>query len=1476
VIKMIMALRRGLLPKTLHVAAPSSNVDWSAGPVKILREPVDWPENGHPRRAGVSSFGISGTNAHLILEQPPVAIDVHEPAGLDSSAVGPAPIVLSGKSRAALRAQAARFAAFVEARPEVSVADLALSSLTTRSVFEHRAVVLAEDAAAAVAGLSALAEDLPAAGLVTGRGAGAGRLAVVFSGQGGQRSGMGQGLYARFPVFAAAWDEVAAGLGLPLDELVAGDLDRTGDAQPALFALQVALFRLVESWGVRPEVLIGHSVGEIAAAHVAGVLSLADACTLVVARARLMQALPAGGAMVAVAISEAAALELVAGREDEVSIAAMNGPSSVVLSGVEDAVVELVDRIADRDVRWRRLSVSHAFHSPLMRPMLDEFAEVLSGLTFCAPELPIVSTVTGEPATLDDPRYWVRQVCAPVRFADAVEAARGQVYLELGPDAVTTAMTAEILAGSGTEPAAVAVLRGDGAEQAAATRAMAELFVRGVPVDLATLLAGTGARRIDLPTYAFQRERFWPSGATLGGARSDAEGVDTAFWQAVESEDLASLAATLRVEDEALSGVLPALSAWHRDQRERSLVDSWRYRVTWKALGAQSPTAAEPRGEWLVLVPERLAEDIWAAEVLAALGPGAVSVPVSGVDRGQLVDTLVEFGDRSWAGVLSLAALDSDEAVNLPGESLATIVGESQDQISGAAPGVALTVSVMQALGDAGVAAPLWCATRGAVSMGRMEPVLSRDQAGVWGLGRVCALEYPQRWGGLVDLPPVLDGRVTSRLRQVLAGWDGEDQVAVRASGVFGRRLVHAPAGPRQNVWQPRGTILITGGTGALGARVARWLAEHGVEGLVLTSRQGPGAPGAAELDAELTALGVRVSVVACDVADRDALETVLAEHSPTGIVHTAGISQGGMMHQLGQDELADVLRAKVLGAANLDALLGEQQLDCFVLFSSIAGVWGSGGQAAYAAANAYLDALAEQRRARGLAATSVAWGAWAQGGMAETAGAEEYLSRRGVGRMAPEPALTALWRAVAQQETTVTVADIKWAQFAPTFMAARRSPLFSDLPEVRDGVGSARDAQRDSVSVALATESAEDLRQRLVGLDIDQRQAVLRELVQRFAAAILGHSEPSAIDIEHDFLEQGFDSLTATELRTAVASATGLELPPTVVFDNKTPVRLADWIVDEIGDRPTAGEAARPQTSDGQRDGTLSELFHGAVRAGKINEGLELLFAAARIRPVYELPDGAACVPHPVTLASGAARPKLICVSTTMVNGGVHQYARIAGHLRGSRDVSALPLAGFELGESLPATGKDALGSVVQGILEASEGQPFVLLGHSAGGMLAYAAASALCGTDAPLCGVAMLDTFYTKAFYTKAGQPEQDAEVPPDDLLPTLFESVFQTESYFGGFHSARLSALAHWYHLWPDIEIGAVDVPVLFVQCTEPIDGMAKDSGDWRSTPVDSAHTLRPLAANHFSMLEDKAGDTVRLVESWLDTVPVVESS
>ncbi|MFJ4737511.1 SDR family NAD(P)-dependent oxidoreductase, partial [Streptomyces sp. NPDC088770] len=540
VIKMVMAMRHGVLPRTLHVGAPSSHVDWTEGAVELLTEQTEWPETEHVRRAGVSSFGISGTNAHVILEQPAKVIQgtvVGASVAPESDVVEPAvvPWVLSGKSPEALRSQAAKLLASVEAHLDRPLVDVGSSLVTSRSLFEHRAVVLATDADTAARALAALAVGEPDPAAVSDP-ARTGRSAALFSGQGSQRLGMGRELYGRFPVFAEALDAVLTALDGELDGSLrevmwgedAGLLNETGWTQPALFAVEVALYRLVESWGVRPEFVAGHSIGEVAAAHVAGVFSLEDAARLVAARGRLMQALPAGGAMVAVQVTED---EVIPYLTDEVTVAAVNGPTSVVISGEEGAVLEVAARFEAEGRKATTLRVSHAFHSPLMDPMLVEFRSVVQELAFAAPVIPVVSNLTGSLATAEElcsPEYWVRHVREAVRFADGVATLEEQgvtTFLELGPDGVLSALAQESL--TGDEAVTVPVLRKDRDEEATVVSALARLHTGGLRIDWSALFAGTGAGRAELPTYAFQNQWFWPA-APLGGGDVRAAGLGSA------------------------------------------------------------------------------------------------------------------------------------------------------------------------------------------------------------------------------------------------------------------------------------------------------------------------------------------------------------------------------------------------------------------------------------------------------------------------------------------------------------------------------------------------------------------------------------------------------------------------------------------------------------------------------------------------------------------------------------------------------------------------------------------------------------------------------------------------------------------------------------------------------------------------------------------------------------------------------------
>ncbi|WP_244900238.1 type I polyketide synthase [Streptomyces nanshensis] len=539
VIKMIMAMRHGELPRTLLVDAPSSHVDWSAGAVELLTEHRPWPETGEPRRAAVSSFGISGTNAHTIVEEAPRPEDGEDEDdtghGTSVADAGAVPLPVSGRSRDALRAQAARLLALLDDDAGPRPLDLAHSAATTRTAFEHRAVAVAGTSGELREALRALADGEPTASVVSGHAAGRGKQAFLFTGQGAQTPGMGRELHARFPVFAEALDEVLEHLDAetdrPLREVMWGEdaeaLEQTAYAQPALFALEVALYRLAASWGLKPDQLAGHSVGEIAAAHVAGVLSLQDACTLVAARGRLMQALPGGGAMVSLQATEDEVAPLIADRADQVSLAAVNGPRAVVVSGDADAVTDIAGHFAAQGRKTTRLKVSHAFHSPHMEPMLEDYRRVVDGLTLNEPLIPVVSAVTGEQARVEQltsAAYWTEQARREVRFADAVAWLRDHgvtTFVELGPDGVLSAMAQECLGDdAGDRLAAVPLLRAGRPEAPTATTALARLHTRGLTVDWSGYFQGTGAEHVDLPTYAFQSKRYWPRG---GGFQHSAD-----------------------------------------------------------------------------------------------------------------------------------------------------------------------------------------------------------------------------------------------------------------------------------------------------------------------------------------------------------------------------------------------------------------------------------------------------------------------------------------------------------------------------------------------------------------------------------------------------------------------------------------------------------------------------------------------------------------------------------------------------------------------------------------------------------------------------------------------------------------------------------------------------------------------------------------------------------------------------------------
>ncbi|QKW05114.1 SDR family NAD(P)-dependent oxidoreductase [Streptomyces sp. NA04227] len=1178
VIKMVQAMRHGRLPRTLHAEERSPHIDWSAGTVELLTEARDWDSGDQPRRAGVSSFGVSGTNAHVVLEEAPAA----DPAEDGESAepdTRPALWVVSGRTPAALRDQAARLLAHVRDGDGTDHAATAYSLATTRAAHPVRAGVAAAGHDGFLAGLQALADG---DNLGTEAAPGADRPVFVFPGQGSQWEGMAVQLLDSSPVFAARLNECAEALRPYVDwSLIdvlrqnegAPGFERVDVVQPALWAVMVSLAELWRANGVRPAAVLGHSQGEIAAAAVSGALSLDDAAKVSALRAKALLALAGKGGMVSVADTAENVRTRIDGWGERLSLASVNGPRSTVVSGDPDALDELLAACENDGVRARRINVDYASHSAQVESIRADVLGALEGIAPRATEVPFFSTVTGEHITGTelDAEYWYTNLRGTVRFEDGVRDLIGAghgLFVEASAHPVLTVGVQETIDVLGTQAVTLGTLRRDEGGELRFLTSLGEAWAHGAQVDWEAVHQGRDARKVPLPTYAFQHRGYWLDAETEQAAVATPGGVvdevDAAFWAAVENGDLASLQGLELGEDQSISSVLPALTSWRRARREKSAMDSWRYRNVWTVAETAEPALS---GTWLVIESEGAAGELADAAERQLKERGAhtvrIGVEIDASDRYTLAQQIHETlsDDGEITGVLSLLSLD--ERPHPEYEALPL----------GLAGTVTLVQAILQVRELAEFDAPLWTLTQGAVSVGDSDAVTSPLQAAVWGLARVLVQEHPRLWGGIVDLPKEPDEEAWTRLAGVLTEPGDEDQLAIRSWNVLVRRLVRAPLGDTTpaRTWRPEGTALITGGTGGLGANTARWLARAGAEHLLLLSRSGQDAPGAAELAVELKELGAEVTIAAVDVSDRDALAGVIAaipaEKPLTSVFHTAAVLDDGMVDSLTPDRLENTFKVKAHGALHLAELTADAELSAFVLFSSFGAAYGSAGLGNYTPGNTFLDALAEQRRAQGLPATSVVWGTWQGSGMADN-GVGERARLQGVWELTPEQATAALQQSLDHEETNPVVIDIRWDSFSLGTNTERNSPLFEMVPEAAAKVAAAQ-----AEAEATAEEDAgapEALLARLRSQPPAEQERILLELVRKQAASVLGHGTAgegalAAVGPDRPFRELGFDSLSAVELRNRLGAATGLSLPSTLVFDHPTPAELAAEIRTEL-----------------------------------------------------------------------------------------------------------------------------------------------------------------------------------------------------------------------------------------------------------------------------------------------------------------------
>ena len=1128
-IKAVLVLEHEQIPAHLHFEQMNPHIDWGGVPVEIPLQARPWPRSERRRLAGVSSFGFSGTNAHVILEEAPQQTppEPHYEPPLHLLAV-------SARTESALRKLGESFAEAL-GKAEVPAGDFCFSINAGRAHFEYR---LAVSGSSREQLREALLKALPGRRVVDREGV---RPVFLFPGQGAQYSNMGKQLFESHPVFRSAIEQcaklLASELETPLLDVLWGAstplLDQTAYSQPCLFAIEYALSVLWRNWEVEPAAVLGHSVGEYVAACVAGVYSLSDGLKLICRRGRLMQGASGCGVMSAIHAPENRIREALSGLEQRVSIAAINAPDSVVISGYEEEVKIAEDRLLQAGFTARRLNVSHGFHSPQMNAMRTEFAEVVGEITFQSPQMRIISSVTGRAVSgneMSQPAYWRRQVSEPVLYRAAIETLResgDRVFLEVGPGTVLAGLGQQCV--DVPQAAWLASIRPGRDEWPDMLNSLAQLYVRGADIDWSAFDEPFGRRKVPLPTYPFERQRYWITPPLRSSGHIPAPLVQQAR---------------------------PYPERTPADTHpESNSTDQWFYRIAWNESDLPVAAPAPARLHWILLADEtgvarQLADRIRSAGCSCEL----IDKNRFDEDRPERQRVLNQ-SKPSPTGIVDMRCMDNVEgSTERSCMALVNLIAEVS-QIEPA------EVSV-------------WSVTQGAVATGQEANPVLPWLAPAWALGRTLASEHPEFWAGMVDLDPGANPSENADLlwRQLNAG-DSEDQAAFRKGARLVARLVRYMPPPAESLnMRSDASYLITGGYGGLGLELARWMGEQGARTIILAGRtalpprcEWPGIladdPQHRAISAilDLERAGLKVETAAVDVGDAKALSEFLQSYKDQGrepirgILHAAGVAEHALVSKSTSTTFRNAFRAKVDGTWHLHSALLETSIDFFVTFSSASSVLSSPRLGSYAASNAFLDAMAAYRTSKGLPSLSVNWGAWTGVGMAAKPGVTATADTldSGMTGLSVEQGLACLGRLMAGSKGQVCVLPLDWNRWATLYPAYMAKPFFAQLQ------------QENTTELALSRSSkaANELLDRLKDTPESMRVDRIREFVEKAAAHLLGFPSGHWLDPLQPLNEVGLDSLMAVELGKAVGAGVGRSLPATLLFNYPTVEDISTYL---------------------------------------------------------------------------------------------------------------------------------------------------------------------------------------------------------------------------------------------------------------------------------------------------------------------------
>ncbi|MDJ1172322.1 SDR family NAD(P)-dependent oxidoreductase [Roseofilum sp. BLCC_M154] len=1217
-IKVILALQHQEIPAHLHLKQPNPHVDWDRLPIKIPTSLMPWSsDEGKPRIAGVSSFGMGGTNAHIVLEEVPKEGNTKD--DLERSVHL---LTLSAKTEKALEDLVDRYHKHLETYPDLVVADICYTANTGRQHFQHRLAVVASEPKELAEKLLDWKRGKEVVGLSCGefdRGSASSKIAFLFTGQGSQYVNMGKQLYESQPTFRQALERcdqiLQPYLEVPLLEVIypkegqqssSNGLDETGYTQPALFAIEYALFKLWESWGIKPTIVMGHSVGEYVAATVAGVFSLEDGLKLIAMRGRLMQQLPSGGEMVAVMSSESVVTNAIGDKSSKVTIAAINGPESMVISGESEAIATICTRLESQGVKTQPLKVSHAFHSPLMEPMLAEFAAVAQEVTYRQPKIKFISNVTGQKAgnEVTQAEYWVNHIRQPVQFAQSIKTLHEQgneLFLEIGPKPVLLGM------GSRCLPEDVGVwlpsLRPGVEEWQQMLSSLGQLYVKGITVNWSGFDQDYTRQKVALPTYPFQRERCWVEVNQPKEPQVSSKIIETPIVKLLSEGKTTDLAQQLEKavnfspeQLKLLPELLEVLAKQHQEQLAAVTIKNWFYEVQWKPLDrAGSNTKMQP-SHWLVFadttgVAEKFAQKlqqqghqyslVYRAESYQKQAAGKYQLnPSIPEEFDQLYQEIQEAGQLPLSRFIHLWSLDTPESKDLTLDAL------QETQLWGCGS----VMHLVQTLLKNASTSQLWLVTRGSQSVLSQEKNIPGLAASpLWGLGRAMSIEHPQLWGGLVDLDPQATAAdEIEMLWQLLGNEPEEDNLALRGDKTYVARLANQepPEFPQPLSLSSEGSYLITGGLGALGLHTAQGLVEKGAKNIILTGRRPPSEK-VQESIQQLEQAGCQVNVLLGDVSRKEEIAQILEQiqtsmPSLKGIIHAAGVLDDGTIQQMNWERFGQVMSPKVIGTWNLHQLTQNLPLDFFVCFSSMVSLIGSPGQGNYAAANAFMDALVGYRRSIGLSGLAINWGAWASEGMAARLAVEHQnrIQSSGISEMSPKEGMYALELLLGNQIADpppvplrkgevreccpvpgqVGVIAVNWSVLAEHWSGLQKSSLLRELLQKEDL------AEHD----ALKQKAKVEILAKLEAASREERQEILIEHIRGQVVQVLGLSSSQLPEVNVGFMEMGMDSLMAVELKNRLQNQLGTHLPETVAMEYPTIAKLSLYVEELMEWKPT------------------------------------------------------------------------------------------------------------------------------------------------------------------------------------------------------------------------------------------------------------------------------------------------------------------